>query len=77
MIPSPQIVATVIIGKGGGLSAICGDITVKSLAKKLQKPRAVAANNVGNTSTLAKYTKLNAHTIPTLISPRKIGTKDW
>jgi hypothetical protein len=48
------MVATVIIGKGGGLSAICGDITVKSLAKKLQKPRAVAANSVGKTSTFVK-----------------------
>ncbi len=48
---APDKTAITLIGKGSGLSAICGDIIVKSLAKKLLKPRAEEVNKVGKQST--------------------------
>ena len=43
------------------------------LAKKLQKPRAVALNSVGNTSTVELYSKTKAPEIPNLANTTKIG----
>ena len=62
-----------IIGKGGGLSATSGASIVRTLAKKLQKPRAVAQNNVGNTSTVLTYTITKAPAIPNFAKTTKNG----
>ena len=66
------MIVTTNIGRGSGLSAIYGDKIFEILAKKLQIPRAEPVNNVGKTSTFARYTKAN--TPPTPI--RKILIKN-
>ena len=38
-----------MMGNGSSICASTGDVAEKTLAKKLQNPRAVAANATGNT----------------------------
>ena len=45
------------------------------LAKKLQKPRAVALKSVGNTSTVELYSKTKAPAIPNFVNTTKIGSR--
>ena len=63
----------IIIGSGGSLSATWGAKIVKTLAKKLQNPRAVAQKRVGKISTVAIYTITNAPAIPNLARITKNG----
>lgn len=50
--PTAVIEVKINIGSGGYFSATRGAKIVATLAKKLQKPSAVAQNRVGNTSTV-------------------------
>jgi hypothetical protein len=70
--PKQRDVST-IIGTGGSTSATWGATIVRTLAKKLQKPRAVAENKVGKTSTVATYTMMKHAEIPNFVITTKIG----
>ncbi len=61
------------IGRGGYVSATSGAKIVNTLAKKLQKPRAVAQNRVGNTSTVLTYTITKPPAIPNFAKTTKKG----
>lgn len=71
--PPAVIDVNISIGRGGGFSAISGAKMVAILAKKLQKPRAVAQKSVGNTSTVDTYTITKPLEIPNLAKVTKMG----
>jgi len=73
MIPTAARAVNNAIGNGGSYSAITGAKIVKSLAKKLHIPSAVAQKSVGNTYTVEQYDKLKPPEMPNLANKTKIG----
>ena len=71
--PTAVIEVNISIGSGGCFSAIKGAKIVATLAKKLQKPRAVAQKRVGNTSTVETYTMTKPLEIPNFARVTNIG----
>jgi len=64
-----------IIGVGGLNSASKGAKIVISLAEKLQIPIAVAANKVGNSSTVFIYARVKTPVTPHLANTTKRGIR--
>jgi hypothetical protein len=73
MTPQADRAVKMIIGSGGSLSAIIGAAIERILAPKLQNPKAVEQNKVGNMSTVEQYTITNPPVMPNLHITTKRG----
>jgi hypothetical protein len=73
--PATLMHVKTIIGSRPDFSATTGAIIVTNLAKKLQKPRAVAQKSVGKRSTVDTYTITKPLATPNLTKAMKRGIK--
>ncbi len=73
--PTAANAVKIIIGMGAFCSATIGANIDKTLAKKLQNPKAVEQNKVGNTFTVEQYTRTKPPVIPNLVITTKMGIR--